>query len=503
MTGTVTSAATTVRSVSPSPDLNVLLITLDQFRGDCLSAAGHPVVKTPNLDALADNGVRFSRHYSQAAPCGPGRAALYTGTYQMNNRVVGNGTPLDPRFTNVALELSRAGYEPTLFGYTDVAFDPRLTDGPDDPRLNDYEGVLDGFTQVLDLSDDVSAWTDWLATMGVTVTETGWRAIATESSRPADLSLSAFTTDELTDWIDAQDAPWFAHASYLRPHPPYNAAGRFSAMYDEDALPPVLPAQPDLHPLVSVLLGDVRCVPPTDRPFTELQAQYYGMVSEVDHQLGRLWAAMRENGAWDNTLIIVTADHGEQMGDRGLLGKLGFFPESFHIPGIVRDPRSPTAFGSVVDEVSENVDIMPTILEALGLPVPSQCDGLSLMPFVQGNRPPVWRDAAHHEFDWRDGFLGGSIGEWPWDRRLEANNVAALHDAQGAYVHFGDGSSLCFDLALDPTWQTLQTDPATVLSYAQRMLTWRATHTDRTLADFRALAGGQGRWPANVPWREP
>ena len=79
---------------------NVLLITLDQFRGDTLSAAGHPVVSTPNLDAIAAEGVRFARHFAQAAPCAPGRAALYTGTYQMNNRVVANGTPLDHRFDN-------------------------------------------------------------------------------------------------------------------------------------------------------------------------------------------------------------------------------------------------------------------------------------------------------------------------------------------------------------------------------------------------------------------
>jgi hypothetical protein len=75
--------------------LNILLITLDQFRGDCLSCAGHPVVKTPNLDRLAAQGVRLRRHYSQCAPCGPGRASLYTGMYQMNHRVVANGTPLD------------------------------------------------------------------------------------------------------------------------------------------------------------------------------------------------------------------------------------------------------------------------------------------------------------------------------------------------------------------------------------------------------------------------
>jgi hypothetical protein len=78
--------------------VNVLLITVDQFRGDCLSAAVHPVVRTPGLDRLAAGGVRFSRHYSQAAPCGPGRACLYTGTYQLNNRVVGNGTTLADRF---------------------------------------------------------------------------------------------------------------------------------------------------------------------------------------------------------------------------------------------------------------------------------------------------------------------------------------------------------------------------------------------------------------------
>ena len=93
---------------------NVLLITLDQFRGDCLSAAGHPLVRTPNLDALAAEGVRFARHYSQASPCAPGRAALYTGTYQMNNRVVANGTPLDSRFDNIALAARRAGYDPEI-----------------------------------------------------------------------------------------------------------------------------------------------------------------------------------------------------------------------------------------------------------------------------------------------------------------------------------------------------------------------------------------------------
>ena len=125
--------------------LNVLLITLDQFRADCLSVAGHPLVKTPNLDRLAQQGVRLTKHYSQCAPCSPGRASLYTGMYQMNHRVVANGTPLDRSFDNVALLAQRAGYSPALFGYTDQAIDPRDARGPDDWRLNSFEGVLPGF----------------------------------------------------------------------------------------------------------------------------------------------------------------------------------------------------------------------------------------------------------------------------------------------------------------------------------------------------------------------
>src|ERR1700685_1321348 len=94
--------------------LNILFITLDQLRGDCLSAAGHGWGKPPPLDRVAAEGGRGARHYGQAAPCGPGRASLYTGLYQMNHRVVGNGTPLDARFDTIAKGALRAGYAPTL-----------------------------------------------------------------------------------------------------------------------------------------------------------------------------------------------------------------------------------------------------------------------------------------------------------------------------------------------------------------------------------------------------
>src|SRR5437870_5011934 len=103
---------------------NVLLVIIDQWRGECLGGLGHPCVRTPNLDALMADGTTFLRHYTQASPCGPARASLFTGLYLHNHRSVRNGVPLDDRFANLAREARAAGYDPMLFGYTDTAVDP-------------------------------------------------------------------------------------------------------------------------------------------------------------------------------------------------------------------------------------------------------------------------------------------------------------------------------------------------------------------------------------------
>ena len=149
---------------------NVLFVTVDQWRGDCLSAAGHPLVETPTLDRVAASGTRFANHWANAAPCGPSRACLYTGTYLHHHRSVQNGTPLDDRLTNVARLARQAGYRPALFGYTDTSVDPR-TVTPADRRLWSYEGVLPGFDPVVvDPWDAGSpAWGRWLADRGVDV----------------------------------------------------------------------------------------------------------------------------------------------------------------------------------------------------------------------------------------------------------------------------------------------------------------------------------------------
>ena len=496
---------------------NVLLVTLDQFRGDCLSLRGHPVVRTPNLDALAQEATVLSRHYSQAAPCSPGRASLYTGMYQMNHRVCFNGSPLDDSFDNVARIARRHGYAPALFGYTDQGVDPRVTESASDPRLSTYQGVLPGFDCLLDLSEPYSPWLAHLGENGHAITD-HIAALTSEPERDESLSITSFLTDNFLSWLASHEstttnstgrpapAPWFAHLSYLRPHPPYTAAGKWSREYDPaDVDLPIAPSS-DRHGFHDAVmqLPDTRA-PRTEAGMRRMRAQYYGMISEVDHHIGRVVSALRDRGDWENTIVVITADHGEQLGDHGLREKVGFFEQSYHIVGMVRAPQLDAGHGRVVDAFTENVDILPTLCELIGAPIPSQCDGRSLLPWLNGDTPTDWRDAATWEYDWRQLYItdqpDGAAVNWPHDRRLERQHLCVQRDTSSAYVQFGNGDWLAFDLASDHTWRTSIRDAERVLPLAQRMLTWRSQHTNRELSGLKLEHGGIGRWPNHVPWR--
>ena len=479
--------------------MNVLLITLDQFRADSFGAAGHRVVQTPTLDRLCAEGVRLAQHYSQAAPCAPGRAALYTGTYQMNNRVVANGSPLEDRFDNVARLARRAGYVPTLFGYTDQGLDPTQAAGVDDPRLDSYDGVLPGFALGHYLPESQATWVEHLRDLGYDVPY-GWAAaLRGEPDRPAEHSLTGFLTDKFLEWLGVQEEGWFAHVSFLRPHPPYAAAGEYSRRYDpaDVDLPIAAVDEGDRHPLHATAMGIAYCAAPEgEEALRQLRAQYYGMIAEVDFHLGRIVEELTRRGEYEETLIVVTSDHGDQLGDHGLIEKLGYFPQSYHILGIWRDPRL-GARGRVVEHFTENVDIAPTLADALGVEVPAQFDGRVMTPLLEG-RDVEWRTSAHYEWDYRSMFLAQSTRPWPFDRSLSRDNLAVSLTRETAYVQFGDGSYLCFDVARDPTWRTPVDDVDRVLRAAQEMLLWRQEHLGRTYTDMLLEVGRPGRWPAHL-----
>ena len=163
------------------------------------------------------------------------------------------------------------------------------------------------------------------------------------------------------------------------------------------------------HPLLAALVNHPFLASPDDeKHLRQLRATYYGMQAEVDDQLGRLLDALDASGEADRTIVVMTSDHGEMLGDHFLLHKLGWFDSSFHVPLIVRDPRAEAdaGRGEVVDAYTEHVDVLPTLLDLLGAEVPLQCDGRPLTGFLHGSRgaddEPAWREETHFEFDFRD-----------------------------------------------------------------------------------------------------
>lgn len=502
---------------------NVLLIVVDQWRGDMLPALGTNHLKTPNIDRLCREGVTFRNHYTQAAPCGPARASLLTGLYQMNHRAVQNTVPLDSRFTNLALELRKGGYDPALVGYTTTTPDPRTTT-PDDPRFFVLGDVMDGFRPVGAFEPYKDAYFGWIASQGHALpenrediwlpagTDAGEHGATTRPARiPRELSDTAWFTERGLAYLRGRgDKPWFLHLGYYRPHPPFIAPAPFHAMYRaEDMDDPVRADSPEdearQHPLLRYYLEHTRQASffqdgkglSRDMSLAEvrqMRATYFGLMSEIDDHLGRVFAYLDETKQWDDTLIVFTCDHGEQLGDHYLLGKIGYFDQSFRIPMIVRDPRraSDGSRGRIVEQFTETVDCMPTILDWLGLPIPRQCDGRSLLPFCYGDTPADWRREAHYEFDFRDIYY--SQPESALGVTMDAASLAVIQDAEFKYVHFAALPPLLFDLDGDPgQFVNRADDPAyagVVRDYAQRMLSWRLTHADRTLTHFRATPSG-------------
>jgi arylsulfatase A-like enzyme len=194
-------------------------------------------------------------------------------------------------------------------------------------------------------------------------------------------------------------------------------------------------------------------------------------------------------------LIVFTSDHGEQLGDHHLLGKLGYFDESFHIPMVIRDPRkeADSTRGNIVDSFTEAVDVMPTILDWLGATKPRDCAGESLMPFVLGETPVDWREEAHWEFDFRPYYEYAGTPP-PFGLSLDQCGLAVIRDAKFKYVHFDALPPLFFDLEADPhQFDNKATDPAytgRVLEYAQKMLSWRMRNAERTLTGYSATPEG-------------
>jgi arylsulfatase A-like enzyme len=202
--------------------------------------------------------------------------------------------------------------------------------------------------------------------------------------------------------------------------------------------------------------------------------------------LGRLLDWLDETGQAERTLVIVTADHGEMLGDQGMWGKESVFLPAHHVPLIVRDPRRPGA--RAVDAITETVDLAPTVLDWLGAAAPPAMDGASLLPFLEGRDPPGWREAALTEIDLASP-ANPTRFQRAWGLAETRCNAAVIRDARWSYVHFNGGvAPMLFDRAEDPEERRdLAGAPAAageIRRLAAAMLDRRMTRADRRLTGF-------------------
>lgn len=505
---------------------NVLFIIADQWRGDCLGVLGHRAVRTPNLDALARRGVTFARHFGQSAPCGPARASMLTGLYVMNHRVVTNGVPLNSRHPNLALELRRAGHDPSLVGYTTTVPDPRTTT-PDDVRFREWGDVQEGWRVFAHF--DEREWRNyfaWVRGKGVALPANPMALMAPEGPPgpgaapariPAAVSDTAWTAEHAVRFLHASraDRPWVLHCGFFRPHPPFAAPAPWHAAVDAAAIPaaigaPSLEAEAAQHKMMAHWLahqkrgnyfqGATGTVQPlTADEIALTRRAYYGLIAEVDDAIGHVLAALAETGQAADTLVIFTADHGEQLGDHGLFSKLGWFDQSYHLPLIIADPAAGAAHGRRVDAFTEAVDLMPTILDWLDIPVPPACDGVTLTPWLRGEPPGTWRDAVHFEYDLRGGWPDPNRP--PFGIAVDEAALCAMRTEDWKYVHFAALPPVLYDLRRDPhETRNVATDPAyapLLREAAGRMLSWRMRHADRTLTHLCATPTGLADRRAN------
>ena len=371
----------------PTEPMNALVIMSDEHTRRMSGCYGHPQVQTPNIDRLAESGMRFDSGYCNNPICVPSRANFLTGRYVHETGHWDNGHPyIGHEAPSWGHRLGNAGHQVTSIGKLHYRKDS------DDNGLADSRVSLN----VLDGKGDIFGCMRWhtepLKFMVNNVLEAG----------AGECPYTRFDTavgDEAVSWLNkeglAEDKPWALVVSFAYPHFPFIVPEEFKAMYPNDSVP--MPHQwdrpdwPD-HPIWDDVrewryaLGDA---PVDEAVVRNAVSAYFGMISFLDNQIGRVLAALEESGQGGNTRIIYTSDHGEMLGSYGLWGKSCMYEDSVGVPFIVAGPDIPA--GQVSDQNVSLIDCFPSILDCVGVPLEDEdktLPGTSLWPIARGEESP-------------------------------------------------------------------------------------------------------------------
>jgi arylsulfatase len=440
---------------------NILYLMTDQHRGDCLGCAGNPVIKTPHLDSIAKEGVVFSSAYSSTPSCTPARSAILTGLSPWHHGMIGYGRVAGEYPCELPGALRDAGYY--VYGIGKMHWHPQR-------RLRGYHKILldeSGRVQSPGFVSDYHLWfKEHAPDLDPDATGIGWNDYRSKAyALPERLHPTAWTADRAVDFIEKYERsePFVLKVSFARPHSPYDPPQRFIDMYDEDDMPaPVVGdwaaryAPHDDPPKPALWHGDLGV-----RQARESRWAYYGSITFIDEQIGRILAALKKSGKYDSTLIIMFSDHGDMLGDHHLWRKTYAYEGSAKIPMLLRWPKSmgmDRQRGKTLPQPVELRDVLPTFLDAAGVPIPNNLDGRSLLELVRGNTK-----------DWRP-FI-----DLEHSMCYNQDHWNALTDGRFKYIYYAYvGREELFDLTDDPhELHNLAADPVykpTLLQWRQRMV---------------------------------
>ncbi|WP_170763161.1 sulfatase-like hydrolase/transferase [Ruegeria lacuscaerulensis] len=519
--------------------MNILFIMFDQLRWDYLSCYGHPHLNTPNIDRLASKGVRFNRAYIQSPICGSSRMSTYTGRYVHSHGASWNGIPLKVGEMTMGDHLRKAGMDCWLVGKTHMRADAEgmarlglepdsligarvaecgfdvferddgmLPEGPDgyyDPNgAKEYNKYLTAKGYESD-----NPWHDF-ANSGLDADGnvlSGW--FLKNSSGPANIAEEDSETPYLTgrgmEFMETHDGPWCCHLSFIKPHWPYIVPDPYASMYGPEHVLPVVRSEAErqsAHPVLKAFM-DTKVGQAFSRQDVRdaVIPAYMGLIKQADDQMGRLFDWMEKTGRMEDTMIVLTSDHGDFLGDHWMGEKTFFHDASTKVPLIIYDPspQADATRGAVSDALVESIDLALTFVDAAGGEIAGHIlEGQSLLPILHGNQSETPRDVVVCEYDYSASPVADMLHASVRDAVMfmVANKKWKLIHCEGGY------RPILFDLENDPDELTDLGDSADhaeiIAEMYDHLFAWarrqsqRTTRSEQQLIEMRTKSRGRG-----------